>query len=219
MLRKYTLIVSAFAVFSMPLPVRAQTMDIAMKIQNIIDEITQVRALLKQVQSSANIESMMKNLAGGGDWKGALKGVAGGIFDKGGDRAGTKESLIIVPDGLDSKLDDPAASKEWMRANLKEKKDVTVAEQAEQKKNVNTFLYTSIATAYGKSVAVRKKMDKEINTIDKLRQDAEGKESETDLQNEINRINLLKLEQSSYTQQLLATSEQNNSLNQVLGKS
>lgn len=42
-------------------------------------------------------------------------------------------------------------------------------------------------------------------TIEKLRQDAESKEAETDLQNEINRIALLKLEQANYQQLLTST--------------
>lgn len=219
MLRKYILIVSVFAVLCVPLPAKAQTtLSAAQLVQNVMDKFSEIRSTLKQIESSANIESMMQNLGGSGDWKAALKNVTGGIFDKNADKAGTKESLIIVPDGLDSKIDDPEAAKEWMKENLYVKSDATFEEIAKVKEDANIFLYTSTSTAYGKAVSVRKKMDKEINTIEKLRQDAEGKESETDLQNEINKITLLKLEQAAYTQMLITTGEQITGLAKIMNR-
>ena len=47
-----------------------------------------------------------------------------------------------------------------------------------------------------------------LGTIEKLKQDAQGKSAETDLQNEINRLALLKLEQSNYQQLLSVTRTQ-----------
>ena len=64
MLRKYALIISVLAVLGTPSAAKAQTMDIAMKIQAILDQFSEIRSGLKQIQSSMNIETMLQNLGG-----------------------------------------------------------------------------------------------------------------------------------------------------------
>lgn len=216
MFRKYTLLISVFAVLGAPVPARAQTtMDAAMKIQAVLDQLSEIRSGLKQIQSSMNIETMLQNLGGSGDWKNALKNAAGGIFDKGAETASAKQALLVLPEGLDSKADDPEAAADWMKNNMFPKADVALDEQAELNRQNMLFLYTSLSTAYGKSVSVRKQLDKDMNSIEQLRQDAEEKEAETDLQNEINKLALLKLEQTNLTQLLKTTRMQMESVAQV----
>lgn len=216
MFRKYTLLISVFAVLGAPLPARAQTtMDVAMKIQAVLDQLSEIRSGLKQIQSSMNIETMLQNLGGSGDWKEALKNAAGGIFDKGADTASAKQALLVLPEGLDDKVDNPEAAAEWMKSNMFPKEKVSLDEQAELNRQNMLFQYTSLSTAYGKSVSVRKQLDKDMNSVEQLRQDAEEKESETDLQNEINKLSLLKLEQTNLAQLLKTTRMQMESVAQV----
>ena len=80
MLRKYTLIASVLVVLGMPSIARAQTMDIAMKIQAILDQFSEIRSGLKQIQSSMNIETMLQNLGGNGDWKALGETEIGKLF-------------------------------------------------------------------------------------------------------------------------------------------
>ena len=210
MLRKYALIASVLAMLGTPCAVKAQTtMDVAMKIQAVLDQFSEIRSGLKQIQSSMNIETMLQNLGGNGDWKAALKNAAGGIFDKNAEKGGTKQALLLLPEGLDSKADDPDAAIDWMEENLFVKgENPSFSEVDAVKKKVLDFKYTSLATGYGKAVSMRKQLDKDIATIEQLRQDAESKEAETDLQNEINKIALLKLEQTNYQQLLTSTKAQ-----------
>ena len=207
MLRKYALIISVLAVLGAPSIAKAQTtMDVAMKIQAILDQLSEIRSGLKQVQSSMNIETMLQNLGGAGDWKAMLKNAAGGIFDKNAEKGGTKQALLLLPDGLADKADDPEASMDWIEENfLQQKENASPEEVAALTKKKNEFQYTALASGYGKAVALRKQLDKDIATIEQLRQDAESKEAETDLQNEINKIALLKLEQVNYRQLLTST--------------
>lgn len=207
MLRKYTLIASVLVVFGMPLPAKAQsTMDIAMKIQAILDQFSEIRSGLKQIQSSMNIETMLQNLGGSGDWKALLKNAAGGIFDRNADKGGTKQTLLVLPDGLAEKADDPKKAVDWMRNNMFISLSERGTETAQKKKELMEQLrYTAYVSSYGKAVATRKQLDQDLETIEKLKQDAQSKDAETDLQNEINKLALLKLEQTNY-QQLLATS-------------
>ena len=44
MLRKYTLIASVLVFFGMPVNANAQTLDIAMKIQAILDQFSEIRS-------------------------------------------------------------------------------------------------------------------------------------------------------------------------------
>ena len=207
MLRKYALIASVLTVLGMPSSVHAQTtMDVAMKIQAILDQFSEIRSGLKQIQSSMNIETMLQNLGGNGDWKAALKNAAGGIFDRNAEKGGTKQSLLLLPEGLEDKADDPDAAIDWMQANLfiqKENASPTEIDAVTQKRM--EFRYTALASGYGKAVATRKQLDKDMASIEKLRQDAESKEAETDLQNEINKLALLTLEQTDYQQLLTST--------------
>ena len=207
MLRKYALIASVLAALGTPSAAKAQTtMDVAMKIQAILDQLSEIRSGLKQVQSSMNIETMLQNLGGNGDWKAMLKNAAGGIFDKNAEKGGTKQALLLLPEGLAEKADDVDAAADWMKENLfLQKENVSMSERDELNKQRIEFKYTALASGYGKAVATRKQLDKDLASIEKLRQDAESKESETDLQNEINKIALLKLEQANYQQLLMAT--------------
>lgn len=207
MLRKYALIASVLAALGMPSTAKAQTtMDVAMKIQAILDQLSEIRSGLKQVQSSMNIETMLQNLGGNGDWKAMLKNAAGGIFDKNAGKGGTKQALLLLPEGLAEKADDVEAAADWMQKNFfLQKEDVSMSERDEMTKQRVEFKYTALASGYGKAVATRKQLDKSLASIEKLRQDAESKESETDLQNEINKVALLKLEQTNYQQLLEAT--------------
>lgn len=216
MFRKYTLLISVFAVLGAPVPARAQTtMDVAMKIQAVLDQLSEIRSGLKQIQSSMNIESMLQNLGGSGDWKDALKNAAGGIFDKDAETASAKQALLVLPEGLDEKVNNPEAAADWMKNNMFPKADVALDDQAELNRQNMLFQYTSLSTAYGKSVSVRKQLDKDMSSVEQLRQDAEEKESETDLQNEINKLALLKLEQTNLAQLLKTTRMQMESVSQV----
>lgn len=212
MLRKYVLIASVLAVFGMPLKAQAQTMDIAMKIQAILDQFSEIRSGLKQIQSSMNIETMLQNLAGGGDWKAMLKnavgGLAGGIFNsKSSDNGGSKQAVLVVPEGLENKADDPQAAADWIEKNMLEQVENPTMEDLDNlEKKKKDFKYTALITGYGKAVSVRKQLDKAAESIEQLKQDAEGKDAETDLQNEINKLVLLKLEQTNF-QQLISASE------------
>ncbi|MBR1944978.1 MAG: hypothetical protein IJ846_01615 [Alphaproteobacteria bacterium] len=206
MLRKYTLIASVLVIFGMPVNARAQTtLDISMKIQAILDQFSEIRSGLKQIQSSMNIETMLQNLGGGGDWKEMLKNAAGGIFDRNAEKGGTKQAFLVVPEELADKTDDPDAVKKWLEKNMYAAADATVAEVDEIVRKRSEFQYTALLSGYGKVVSLRKQLDKDIETIDQLKQDAESKDSETDLQNEINKLALLKLEQTNYQQLLEAT--------------
>ncbi len=206
MLRKYTLIASVLVIFGMPVNARAQTtLDISMKIQAILDQFSEIRSGLKQIQSSMNIETMLQNLGGGGDWKEMLKNAAGGIFDRNAEKGGTKQAFLVVPEELADKTDDPDAVKKWLEKNMYAAADATVAEVDEIVRKRSEFQYSALLSGYGKVVSLRKQLDKDIETIDQLKQDAESKDSETDLQNEINKLALLKLEQTNYQQLLEAT--------------
>ncbi|MBR1777654.1 MAG: hypothetical protein IJ752_03605 [Alphaproteobacteria bacterium] len=219
MLRKYTLIASVLIVFGTPFNAHAQTtMDITMKIQAILDQFSEIRSQLKQIQSSMNIETMLQNLGGSGDWKAMLKNAAGGIFDRNSDKGGTKQTLLVLPDGLADKADDPEAAINWMKKNLYLQTDTaSYTEQDELNQKREEFKYTSLVSGYGKAVATRKQLDKDIETIEKLKQDAEGKDAETDLQNEINKVALLKLEQTNYQQLLLSSQSQIQGLAAISG--
>lgn len=206
MLRKYTLIASVLVVFGMPFKANAQTLDITMKIQAILDQFSEIRSGLKQIQSSMNIETMLQNLGGGGDWKEMLKNAAGGIFDKNAEKGGTKQALLILPDGLADKAEEADKAINWMKDNMFIRPSEKGTEAAQKKNDMmKQMRYTAYVSAYGKAVATRKQLDKDLETIEKLKQDAQSKDAETDLQNEINKVALLKLEQANY-QQLLASS-------------
>ena len=209
MLRKYTLVASVLVVLGVPYNACAQTMDIVMKIQSILDQFSEIRSELKQIQSSMNIESMLQNLKGSGDWKAMLKNAAGGIFDKGAEKGGAKQSFMVLPEGLAEKADDPNASTDWVKDNMYLKSENPSLEEVdEMKKKRAEFKYTATSSAFGKALALRRQLDKDMATVEQLRQDAESKEAETDLQNEINKLTLLKVEQANYQQLLTATEAQ-----------
>ena len=204
MLRKCALIASVLAVFGTP--AKAQTtMDVSMKIQAVMDQLSGIRSQLKQVQSAINIKEMKQNLQGGGDWKNMVK-QAGGIFDRNAEKGGTKQSLLVLPDGLADAIKNPDEANKWLQENLlNQKKNPTPEEKDAETKKISEFKFTALASSFGKAVATRKQLDKDLATIEKLRQDAEAKESETDLQNEINKVALLKMEQANYRQLLMAS--------------
>ena len=214
MIRKYALIASVLVAFGMPIKAQAQTMDIVMKIQSILDQFSEIRSGLKQIQSSMNIETMLQNLAGGGDWKAMLKnavgGLAGNIFNsESSDNGGAKQALLVLPDGLADKADDPEAAASWMEKNMSmQKENPTMEDIDELKQKQKEFRFSALMSGYGKAVSTRKQLDAAFESIEQLKQDAEGKDSETDLQNEINKLALLKLEQTNFEQLLLASEAQ-----------
>lgn len=211
MLRKYTLIASVLFVFGSPCQAHAQTMDIVMKIQSILDQFSEIRSGLKQIQSSANIKSMMQNMKGSGEWKSKLKNAAGsgGVFDKTAERGGTKQSLLLLPDGLSDKTENPDEATDWVKKNMYlQVENPSMKQTDEMAKKRREFKYTTLATAYGKSLVIRRQLEKDLETIEKLKQDAQSKNAETDLQNEINKLALLKLEQANYQQLLSVTHSQ-----------
>ena len=208
MICKYALMVSVLVVLGTPLPARAQTMDITMKIQSILDQFSEIRSELKQVQSSANIKSMMNNLKGSGDWKNKLK-EGGSVFNKDPKEDAEKQSAMALPDDLADKADDHDATVNWVKDNMYSKVENPTPEQRDEMiRKQNEFKFAAWLTAYGKALVIRRKLDKDIETIEKLRQDAQNMNSETDLQNEINKLALLKMEQTNYRQLLAASRSQ-----------
>lgn len=207
MLRKYTLIASVLTVLGVPLNAQAQTMDIAMKIQSILDQFSEIRSGMKQIQSGKNIESMLQNLKGSGDWKEKLKNSAGTIFDAKAEKGGVKQSLLLLPDGLADKVERPEDATDWVKKNMYMHKENPSFEEIDalQKKR-QEFKFTAMTSGFGKAIALRKQFDQNLESIEKLRQDAESKDAETDLQNEVNKLALLKLEQTNFDQ-LLSVSE------------
>ena len=208
MLRKCILTASVFVALGLPFSAHAQTMDITMKIQSILDQFSEIRSGLKQVASGKNIEAMMDNLKGSGDWKKQLQS-SGSIFDKNAEKGGTKQSLLLLPDGLADNADDQAAAADWVKDNMyihTETADISQTDEMNNKRK--EFKYTTLLTAYGKSIVIRRQLDKDLETIEKLKEDAQSKTSETDLQNEINKVALMKLEQTNYRQLLATTRSQ-----------
>lgn len=209
MLRKSTLITAALISFAMPFQARAQTMDIVMKIQTILQQLSEIRSDMKQMLSSANIQQMSQNMFGSGDWKEKLKNLAGSVLDKAAERGGTKQAFLPLPDGLAETADDPKGAVSWMEKNFYlQKDDPTREERDEMSRKHVEFKYTTLMSAFGKAVALRKELDKTLESIEQLKQDAESTESELDLQNEINKLAMLKLEQTQQQQLIEATKAQ-----------
>lgn len=204
MLRKYTLIASVLVAFGVPCEVRAQTtLDVTMKIQAILDHFSQIRSDLKQVKSSEEIQKMRENLGGTDSWKDKLKDkIKGKIFNRASKSGGASQSLFVVPNGLKDKVNVPAEAVKWLRENMTIPADATREEQEEIRRKRDEMRAVAQLSGYGQIIAIRKQLDKALENIDKLKQDAEETESETDLQNEINKLALLKLEQVNYQQML-----------------
>lgn len=207
MIKKYTLLASVAAVLGTAMPASAQTtMDAAMKIQALLDQFSGIRAELKQAQSSINVETMLGNLQG--NYKDVLKNAAGTIMDPNKKATAEEVSALVVPGGIKSKLDDTEASAKWLRENMHPKKDATEEEKGEIRRKADQFQYITDMMSYGKAAAIRKKLDKSLKSVEKLRQEAENTTAETDLQNQNNKLLLLKKEQLEITQMLKAIDQQ-----------
>ena len=203
MLRKYIFIASVLAAFGMPHNACAQTTrDVTMKIQALLDQFSEIRSDLKQAQSSAEIEKMLQNLGGASSWKDKLKQSVGSIFDRKAKKGGAAQSFLVVPDGLSDVVDDPEEAEKWLEENMNTPDTSTPEEKAKMKQKRKEMKIAALLSGYGQIISIRKQLDKNLETIEKLKQDAEDKNSEMDLQNEINQLTLLKLEQINI-QQLL----------------
>lgn len=212
MLRKYILIVITLIAFGTPFQAQAQTMDIVMKIQAIFNQISEVRAKLKQFQSGMNIETMSQNMFG--DWKEKLK--SGSLLCSlselacpGNESGAKKKTFLVLPDDLESKLDDIDQQTEWFEKNKSlTREDATMAGTDEMDQKNIDFKFVTLLSGYAKAVSIRKELDKSMETIEQLRQEAENTESEMDLQAKVNKLALLKQDQVQYKQLLDATDTQ-----------
>lgn len=203
MIKKYTILASVFAVLGFASPVQAQTVkDAAMNIQSLLDKFSEIRSALKNAESSLNIETMTGNL------KGNFGNITGAIADPKKKASAQEIAVQVLPDGLAKLTEDPEKANEWLRDNMYPKKGASIEEIQETRKKANDFQYVLAATAYGKAVASRKKLDVAMKGIEKLRQDAESATTESDLNDQINKLGLLKYEQTELTQVLKATSLQ-----------
>ncbi|MBO4520018.1 MAG: hypothetical protein J5787_02310 [Alphaproteobacteria bacterium] len=212
MLRKCILIIITLMAFGTPFQAQAQTMDIVMKIQAIFNQISEVRAKLKQFQSGMNIETMGQNMFG--DWKEKLKNGSllcslGEMACPGSEGGAKNKTLLLLPDGMADNIDDVEKQTEWFDKNVNIEGETASLEEKDDmlQKNLE-FKFASILSGYAKAVALRKELDKNLETIEQLRQEAENTESEIDLQAKVNKLALLKQDQMENQQLLKATESQ-----------
>jgi len=208
MLRKYALIAAALTVFLMPFKAQAQTMDIIMKIQALLDQLSEVRAALKQAQSSLNIETMSQNLFGNLEEMASNAGsqlLGGGGAGNEGENLDEKEKVFLVlPEGLTDKLDDPDAQITWFEDNLLTLKDFpTLEEKNEHLKAQKDFRYTTLMSAFSEAVVLRKKIDENVKAVKRLKFVAENSSSELDFHFVNSRLAALKHKQAQ-KQELLS---------------
>ena len=213
MLRKYALIASALTVFLMPFKAQAQTMDIIMKIQTLLDQLSEVRAALKQAQSSLNIETMSQNLFGNLQEMASnagsqlLGGGAGGGGDEGGNLEEKEKVLLVLPDDLAEKLDDPDAQIAWFEDNLLALKDFpTLEEKDEMLQKQKDFRYTAVMSAFSEAMVLRKKIDENVKSVKRLKFLAENSTSEMDFHFVNSRLAALKHKQAQ-KQELISAIE------------
>lgn len=205
MLRKSIKIFFLLLSLMFPCSLKAQTtMDAIMKIQAVFDQLSGLKAQLTQVQSSLNIQTQLQNLSGT-----AFKDVmsqAGGAFDSSSKKGGEEQALVLLPSGMDASADDPEATQKWVEDNMTQVAEGATPEEIKAALDkFKEMQFVALTNAYGKAVATRKLVDDAMSKVEELRQDAESKESETDLQNEINKIVLMKLEQVNNKQLIAST--------------
>ena len=210
MIRKYTILASVFAVLGFSSPVQAQTVkDAAMNVQSLLDKLSEMRSKLKQAQSSLNIETMTGNAIG------QFGNITGAIADPKQKASAQELALQVLPDDVAKLTDEPEKASEWFRDKMHPKKGASIEEVQETRKKADEFQYVLAATSYGKAVAARKKLDTAMKGIEKLRQDAENAKTESDLNDQINKLGLLKFDQVELTQVLKATTLQSENFNKT----
>ena len=114
-------------------------------------------------------------------------------------------ATLILPKELLDSVENVDASLKWMQNELKPKKGATTQEVIKTRKKTDEFQYVALATSYGKAVATRKKLDKSLKAIEKLRQDAEKATSEAELKDHVNKLGLLRIEQQQIANVLKET--------------
>lgn len=207
MFRKYTQIILLGALCSFPNTASAQTtMDVVMKLQAMLNTLSEARGTIEKIASSENFTSMTKNLGNPANLMKALKGA--GIFNQDAKDEPIGKAAPVLPAELASKADDPNASAEWMRNNMRAGTNIKRLQEVRGQQQGMTFV--AMAQAYGKAVATRKKLDKNLSEISALEEDGQKAEetSETAMLGEINRVKLLTLEQAGYTQLLRSAGTQ-----------
>ena len=206
MINRYSLLAFAGVVFCLTSSAYAQTVkDAPSNIQAVLQKFSEMRTQLKQAQSSLNIEKMAANAAGNySEIKKVMKkkkkgeGEAGAeddITDTSKKTKAQELATLILPKELLDSVENMDASLKWMQNELKPKKGATTQEVIKTRKKTDEFQYVALATSYGKAVATRKKLDKSLKAIEKLRQDAEKATSEAELKDHVNKLGLLRIEQ------------------------
>lgn len=206
MFRKYTLIFLAAVVFCPGRASAQTTMDAVMKLQAMLNTLSEARGTIEKIASSENFMSMTKNLGNPAKLMETLK--KGGIFNQDIKDEPIGKAAPVLPAELAAKADDPNASAEWMRNNMRA--GTQIKQVQETRVNQQAMTFVALAQAYGKAVATRKKLDKSLSEIPALEEDGQKAEetSETALLGEINRVKLLTLEQAGYTQLLRSAGTQ-----------
>lgn len=209
MFRKYTRIIflGALTAFFPTAKVSAQTTsDVVMQLQAMLSAISEARGTIEKIASTKNFSSMTGNLGNAGNLMSALKGT--GIFKEDPTKGALGKAAPILPADLAAKADNPNASAEWMRNNMRAGTNIETLQNVRGEQQTMSFV--AMAQAYGKAVATRKKLDKNLSEISALEEDAQKAEeaSETAMLGEINKIRLLTLEQAGYTQMLNAAGTQ-----------
>ena len=204
MLRKCTLILSVIVAFGVPTATRAQTtMDAAMQIQALLDQLSETRSKLKQFQASINIEKMKQNLSGG-NLKDKLKKAEGMLKDL--DKA--KKAAQALPGPLKDLVEKGKDTTAWLKKNLTKKKDDSFSSEDELHRRQTVFKYSNLALAYGRAVALRKQLDRDLAKVEQMRQNAQDSASEMDLKAEMNTLEQMKLSQTQAQQLLIAARAQ-----------
>lgn len=206
MLRKCTLIILAAFAFRPSAASAQTTMDVVMKLQAMLNTLSEARGTIEKIASSENFTSMTKNLGNPGKLMETLK--SGGIFNQDVKDEPIGKSAPVLPAELAAKADDPNASADWMRNNMRA--GTQIKQVQETRVNQQAMTFVAMAQAYGKAVATRKKLDKSLSEIPALEEDGQKAEetSETAMLGEINRVKLLTLEQAGYTQLLRSAGTQ-----------
>ncbi len=207
MFRKYTRIIFLGAFCLLPTKVSAQTTtDVVMKLQAMLNTLSEARGTIEKIASTENFTSMTKNLGNPANLMETLKNT--GIFKQDQKDEPIGKAAPILPGELAAKADDPNASAEWMRNNMRAGTQIKEVQEIRGQQQAMTFV--AMAQAYGKAVATRKKLDKNLSEIPALEEDGQKAEetSETAMLGEINRVKLLTLEQAGYTQLLRSAGTQ-----------
>lgn len=211
MFRKYTRIIflGALTAFFPTAKASAQTTsDVVMQLQAMLSAISEARGTIEKIASTKDFTSMTSGIGNAGNLMSALKGT--GIFKEDPTKGVLGKSAPILPAELAAKADDPDASANWMRDNMRAGTNIEKLQKVRAQQQTMSFV--AMAQAYGKAVATRKKLDKRLSEIPALEEDAkkakEGEGAEMAMLGEVNKVRLLTLEQAGYTQMLNAAGTQ-----------